>query len=80
MVVPILILTAVTRLSDDLIIQPLCFATSADMHPVFVIMTLIAANELVGVVGMVMAIPVVIIVKASVGQTYWGLKHYSITA
>ena len=80
MLVPILILTGIVRMSDDFVIQPLCFAKSADMHPLMVILTLIAANELVGVVGMVIAIPIAIILKASAVQTYWGLKHYSITA
>jgi putative permease len=80
MLVPILILSGIIRLTDDFIIQPLCFAKSADMHPLMVILTLIAANELIGVLGMVIAIPVAIILKASAGQTYWGLKNYTITA
>ena len=80
LLVPILILTAIVRMTDDFVIQPLCFAKSADMHPLMVILTLIAANEIVGVVGMVIAIPFAIILKAAAVQTYWGLKHYSITA
>jgi putative permease len=80
MLVPILILTGIVRMTDDFVIQPLCFAKSADMHPLMVILTLIAANEIIGVVGMVIAIPFAIILKAAAVQTYWGLKHYSITA
>jgi predicted PurR-regulated permease PerM len=40
---------------------------------------LIIGNELMGVVGMLVAIPIATILKVSALETYWGLKNYRIT-
>jgi putative permease len=46
---PILVLTVLIRIIDDFIVQPLCFSTSIDMHPMEVILILIFGNELMGI-------------------------------
>jgi len=80
MFLPIGILTVVTRLIDDIALQPLCFGKSLDMHPVAVVLTLIIGHQLMGVPGMVISIPIATILRVSAKETYWGLKHYTITA
>ena len=80
MLIPIVILTAVVRLTDDLILQPLCFGKSLDMHPVAVVLTLIIGHQLMGISGMVISIPIATILRVSATETYWALKHYTITA
>jgi predicted PurR-regulated permease PerM len=80
MYIPIAVLLFVIRLIDDLILQPLCFGKSLDMHPVVVVLTLIIGHQLMGVSGMVISIPIATILRVSATETYWGLKHYTITA
>ena len=80
MLVPIIILTAVVRLIDDLILQPVCFGKSLNMHPVAVVLTLIIGHQLMGVAGMIISIPVATILRVSAKETYWGLKRYTISA
>lgn len=80
MLAPIIILALVTRLADDLILQPICFGKSLDMHPVAVVLTLIIGHQLMGVSGMVISIPIATILRVSATETYWGLKNYTITA
>jgi putative permease len=80
MLAPIIILALVTRLTDDLILQPICFGKSLDMHPVAVVLTLIIGHQLMGVSGMVISIPIATILRVSATETYWGLKNYTITA
>jgi len=80
MLIPIVILTAVVRLIDDLILQPLCFGKSLDMHPVAVVLTLIIGHQLMGVAGMIISIPIATILRVSAKETYWGLKNYTISA
>jgi len=80
MLVPIIILTAIVRLIDDLILQPLCFGKTLDMHPVAVVLTLIIGHQLMGVAGMVISIPIATILRVSAKETYWGLKNYTISA
>ncbi len=76
----IIIMTLIIRVIDDTVVQPICFAKSIDMHPLMVIVVLIVGHELLGIAGLVIAIPLATVLKVSAIETYWGLKHYSITA
>lgn len=76
----IILLTFAIQMIDNIIVQPLCFSKTVDMHPVTVILVLIIGNTLMGVAGMILAIPLATILKATAVETYWGLKHYRITA
>ncbi len=78
--IPIIVLTFSVQLIDNTIVQPLCFSKTVDMHPVTVILVLLIGNTLMGVAGMLLAIPIATILKASAVETYWGLKNYRITA
>lgn len=80
LLVPIVIQTFAVQMIDNIIVQPLCFAKTVDMHPLTVILVLVIGNELMGVAGMLLAIPIATILKASAIETYWGLKNYQITA
>jgi putative permease len=80
MLFPLLIVWAVIRLVDDIALQPLCFGKSLDMHPVAVVLTLIVGHQLMGVAGMVISIPIATILRVAATETYWGLKHYTISA
>jgi putative permease len=68
------------QLLDNSIIQPLCFSKTVDMHPVTIIIVLIIGNSIMGVAGMLLAIPIATILKESAVETYWGLRNYRITA
>lgn len=80
MLVPIIVLSVAIQAVDNVIVQPLAFSKSVDMHPLTVILVLIVGNELMGVVGMLFAIPIATILKVSMVETYWGLSNYRITA
>ncbi len=80
LLLPIVIQTFAVQMIDNIVVQPLCFAKTVDMHPLTVILVLVIGNELMGVAGMLLAIPIATILKASAIETYWGLKKYHITA
>ncbi|HEY5614651.1 MAG TPA: AI-2E family transporter [Bacteroidota bacterium] len=80
MLIPIVTLTIVVQTLDNFIIQPLAFSKTVDMHPLTVIVVLFLAGEFMGVGGMLLAIPLVTILKVTATETFWGLKHYRITA
>ncbi|MDP2883677.1 MAG: AI-2E family transporter [Ignavibacteria bacterium] len=79
MVLPIAVLTLVIQAIDNIIVQPLCFAKTVDMHPLTVIVVLIVGGQLMGVLGMLLAIPLYTILKVTAVETHWGLKEYRIT-
>lgn len=74
------IMTFVIQTIDNIVVQPLCFAKTVDMHPLTVIVVLIVGNQLMGVLGMLLAIPLYTILKVTAVETHWGLKQYRITA
>jgi predicted PurR-regulated permease PerM len=76
----IMVTLVLVQLLDNVIIQPLCFSKTVDMHPVTVIIVLIIGNSLMGIAGMLLAIPLATILMVSAVETYWGLKNYQITA
>lgn len=80
LLLPIVIQTLAVQMIDNIVVQPVCFAKTVDMHPLTVILVLVIGNELMGVAGMLLAIPIATILKASAVETYWGLKNYQITA
>ncbi len=80
MFVPITFLTIIIQTLDNIIIQPLSFAKTVDMNPLTVAVLLFVGNVLMGVGGMLLAIPIATILKVSAQETYWGLQHYRITA
>ena len=80
MVGPIIIMTLLIRMADDFVVQPLCFAKSVDMHPLTVILLLLIGHEMMGVGGMLLAIPLATIIKVSAVESFWGLKSYRITS
>jgi predicted PurR-regulated permease PerM len=80
MLLPIIVVTFLVQMIDNILVQPMCYAKTVDMHPLTVIIVLVIGNELMGVLGMLLAIPLFTIVKVSALETYWGLKHYRITS
>ncbi len=80
MILPIVIMSVIIRLIDDLVVQPLCFARSVDMHPLTVILLLLIGSQMLGIGGMLLAIPLATIIKVSAVETHWGLKNYRIAS
>jgi predicted PurR-regulated permease PerM len=80
LVLPIIIVTVSVQMIDNIVVQPLCFAKTVDLHPLTVIIVLLIGNTLLGVAGMLVAIPIFTILKTSAIETYWGLRNYRITA
>ena len=80
LILPVIIVNLVVQAIDNIIVQPLCFAKAVDMHPLTVIVVLVVGNQLMGVLGMLLAIPLYVILKVTAIESYWGLKHYRITS
>jgi putative permease len=78
--IPIIIVTFLVQMIDNTLVQPFCYAKTVDMHPLTVILVLVVGNELMGVIGMLLAIPLFTIVKVTAIESYWGLKNYRITS
>ncbi len=79
MLVPIIISTVVVQQVDEIFVQPNVYGKILNMHPLTIIIVILLGSELLGVLGMVLAIPIYTIISVTAHETNWGLKSYRIT-
>jgi predicted PurR-regulated permease PerM len=68
---------AVTQVVDN-ILQPYIFARATRVHPLVILCCVLIGAELAGIIGMLMAIPILTIALATVKQILWSLRNYYI--
>ncbi len=63
---------------DNVLLQPLIFSKSADLHPIYILIVVLMGAELAGVLGMLLAIPVVTVVRITITEIRWSLQQYHV--
>ena len=63
---------------DNGFVQPYVFAKSVDMHPIVIILLILAGSQLMGVIGMLLAVPIASVVKTAAQEIYFAVKNYKI--
>lgn len=79
MLIPIIISTVVVQQIDQIFIQPAVFSKIMSIHPLVMFLVILIGNEVLGVTGMVLAVPIYTIITVTARETNWGLKNYKIT-
>lgn len=79
MLLPIVLTMFAVQQLDQMFIQPNVYGKILDMHPLTIVFTILIGSQLLGIVGMVLAIPIYTVMKVTARETNWGLKHYRIT-
>jgi predicted PurR-regulated permease PerM len=74
----IILIVALTYTFDNGFIQPYVFAKSVDIHPIVIILLIIAGGQLFGLFGMLLAVPTVSVIKTFVKEIYFAFKNYKI--
>ena len=74
----IVLLFAIIYTVDNGIIQPNVFSKGTDMHPLIIIILILVGSELLGVFGMLLAVPAATIIKTAAREIYYGYKNYKI--
>lgn len=72
----IIISFAVIQLIDNVLISPLVVAKSVNIHPLVVIIVIFIGEQLLGVLGMLIAVPVTGILNVIIKETIWSFKNY----
>lgn len=76
-IVPYCILAImIAQIVDNVILQPLIFSRSADMHPLYILFVILIGAELAGLLGMLLAIPVATILRITVTEINWSINNY----
>lgn len=63
---------------DNGYIQPKVFSKSTDMHPLIIILLILIGGKLLGVFGMLLAVPAATVIKTAAKEIYYGYKNYKI--
>ncbi|MFO7845687.1 MAG: AI-2E family transporter [Balneolaceae bacterium] len=78
LVIPCIIAVLMAQILDNVVLQPLIFSKSADMHPVAILFIILIGAQTAGILGMLVAIPIATIVKISINQIHWSFNNYRI--
>jgi predicted PurR-regulated permease PerM len=77
--VPFILLLIITVYAfDNGIIQPYVFSKSVNMHPIVIILLIIAGSQLFGILGMLLAIPTATVIRTAAKEIYFVFKNYKI--
>ncbi|MFA7229140.1 MAG: AI-2E family transporter [Melioribacteraceae bacterium] len=74
----ILIMFLAVYAIDNGLIQPNVFSKATDIHPLGIIILIIAGSQLLGVLGMLLAVPVTTVIKTASREIYTGYRNYKI--
>ncbi|MBU1681170.1 MAG: AI-2E family transporter [Bacteroidetes bacterium] len=63
---------------DNGYIQPNIFAKATDIHPLMIILIILIGSQVLGIAGMLLAIPTATVLKTAATEIYLGFKNYKI--
>ncbi|HZW40481.1 MAG TPA: AI-2E family transporter [Ignavibacteriaceae bacterium] len=77
--VPLIIAIILTVYAlDNGVVQPMVFSKSVDLHPIIIILLIIAGSQIAGILGMLLAVPTVTVLKTFIKEVYFAWKNYRI--
>jgi len=74
----VVILVVIVHVLDDVVFQPFVLGGAVNVHPLVVVIAIIAGSLIMGLWGMLFAIPTVVVVKTAVETFFKELKDYRI--
>ena len=74
----VLIAMALTQIADNVVFQPFIFSRAAKSHPLLILFVVLIGAQLAGIVGMLLAIPLITIIQVALEQVLWSLRNYRI--
>lgn len=78
LVLYVIIAIAITQIIDNIIVQPILFSRSANLHPLVILFVVMTGAELAGIFGMLVAVPFTAIIVITIKQITWSLDNYHI--
>ncbi|MCH8956852.1 AI-2E family transporter [candidate division KSB1 bacterium] len=67
---------ATIQLFENIFVSPFIVSKSVELHPLTVIIVILIGGQLVGIFGMLLAVPTASIIKVTAQELHWGLKNY----
>lgn len=76
LVLPCIIAIFCVQLLDNLVLQPVIFSRSAEIHPVAILFIIMVGAEIAGILGMLVAVPIATTIKITINQIRWSISNY----
>jgi len=77
-VAAVVVAFASIQLFENVFISPFVVAKSVALHPLTIIIAIMIGGQVLGIFGMLLAVPTASIIKVTVQELSWGLKNYRI--
>ncbi|MDZ4677374.1 MAG: AI-2E family transporter [Oligoflexia bacterium] len=74
----VFVVIGIVLVLDNIVFQPIVLGGAVNLHPLVVILGIMAASMLFGMTGVLLAIPTIVVLKAIIQHTFRGLKDYRI--
>lgn len=74
----VLIAMSITQVADNVFFQPLIFSRAAQTHPLIILFVVLIGAQLAGIIGMLLAIPLMTILRVMAREVRWSLRNYQI--
>lgn len=69
---------AAIQLFENVFVSPFVVAKSVSLHPLTIIIVVMIGGKLMGIVGMLLAVPTASIIKVTAQEIAWGIKNYRV--
>jgi len=66
------------QLFENVFVSPFVVSKSVSLHPLTIIVVILTGGQLMGIWGMLFAVPAASIVKVTAQELSWGIKHYRV--
>ncbi len=74
----IVIMFTIVYSFDSGYMQPNIFSKTTDFHPLLIILLILMGGQLLGILGMLLAVPTATVLKTAAKEIYYGYKNYKI--
>lgn len=74
----IVIMFTIVYSFDSGYMQPNIFSKTTDFHPLLIILLILMGGQLLGILGMLLAVPTATVIKTAAKEVYYGYKNYKI--
>lgn len=68
----------VTQVADNVFFQPFIFSRLAEAHPLIILFVVLIGAQLGGIVGMLLAIPVMTTIRVIAREVLWSARNYQV--
>lgn len=66
------------QLFENIFVSPFIVSKSVELHPLTIIIVILIGGQLLGLFGMLLAVPTASIIKVTAQEISWGVKNYRI--